>query len=84
MGRMKPNKTKRPRSWAAQIARVVEQECPDCISSVLVRRLPDGSTLAKLQHDSTCPHWGAKAAAVGIDRHRHNILHGVYITEETD
>ncbi|MGO4422107.1 hypothetical protein AB4Z54_26240, partial [Streptomyces sp. MCAF7] len=70
MGRRKPNKQKRDKSSAAHIAELLDQECPDCISNVIARRLPDGSTMVKLGHDSTCPYWGAKAAAAGIDRHR--------------
>ncbi|MFW3463893.1 hypothetical protein ACN24K_27375 [Streptomyces microflavus] len=77
MGRRKPNKTRRDRSWSEQMADALNKRCPDCLSYVTLRRISDGVNMVKLNHDSTCPNWGAKAAAAGIDRHSVDILHGV-------
>lgn len=81
MGRRKPNKPKRDRRWSEMVAQMLNQKCPDCISDITIRRLPDGATMIKLVHASTCPYWGAKAAAAGIDRHRDHIVHAAITTD---
>ncbi|NEB22127.1 hypothetical protein [Streptomyces coelicoflavus] len=82
MGRQKPGKPRRSRNWSKQVEDALSQRCPDCLSSVTLRRISDGVNMIKLEHNSTCPNWGAKAAAAGIDRHQHDILHGVFETPE--
>lgn len=82
MGRQKPNKPRRNKRWSQEMSEALNQECPDCISTVTLRRMSDGVSMIKLGHDSTCPNWGAKAAAVGIDRHNVDILHRVVVAPE--
>lgn len=79
MGRQKPNKPRRVRT--DMVAEFLGRRCLDCNSRVTVRTFPGGITKVKLEHANTCPYWGAKANAAGIDRHTNEIVHAIATKE---